>query len=391
MTKNKTVLRGLKAKTEEEKKALEESRTALMNMLEDVEEARKLAEGEKNKTLTIIDNLTDGLLMFDESNKLYLMNPQAEKFFGVGFGEIIGRAVSEIVRFPKLAPLANLLRGENKKLFKEELLLKDNLVVEITTVSITTGKSGLGTLVILHDVTREKAIEKLKTEFVSLSAHQLRTPLSAIKWTLRMILDGDLGEITEEQKEYLEKTYLSNERMINLINDLLNVARIEEGKYVFKPQPVDISEVVQFAINSYQDQIKRKEINLEFRKPKTRLPKIEVDIEKIRLAVQNLLDNAVSYTPEKGKVTVSLRGDKGQIEFSIQDTGIGIPKDQQGRVFGKFFRTQEAVRMKTRGTGLGLYIAKNIIEAHGGKVWFESEESKGSTFYFTLPAFKKSE
>jgi len=227
----------------------------------------------------------------------------------------------------------------------------------------------------------------MKTEFVSLAAHQLRTPLSAIKWALRMLLDGDLGKITDEQRDFVEKTYQSNERMIGLINDLLDVTRIEEGRYLYKPTLESIENLIQFVVNAYKEEMERKNLELDFKKPEKKLPRAVVDVEKIRLVVENLLDNAVRYTPPGGRVTISLRyvEKEKEIEFSIKDTGAGIPKDQQARVFTKFFRGVNVMRMETEGSGLGLFIAKNIIEAHGGKIWFESEEGKGTTFYFTLP------
>jgi len=229
----------------------------------------------------------------------------------------------------------------------------------------------------------------MKTEFVSIAAHQLRTPLSAIKWTLRMVLDGDFGPITEEQRDFMEKTYKSNERMITLINDLLNVSRIEEGRFLYKPILTDIESVVQFVIDSYKEEIEKRKIKFEFKKPEKKLPKVMLDVEKMRLAIQNLLENAIRYTQPEGRVTASLKYVKKEIEFSIKDTGIGIPKDQQERIFTKFFRGGNAIRLETKGSGLGLFIVKNIIEAHGGKIWFESKEGKGTTFYFTLPVKEK--
>jgi signal transduction histidine kinase len=228
----------------------------------------------------------------------------------------------------------------------------------------------------------------MKTEFVSLAAHQLRTPLSAIKWTLRMLLDGDFGEITEEQRGFIEKTYGSNERMISLINDLLNVTRIEEGRYLYKPVLTQIENVVQFVINSFKEETRRKKIRLEFKKPRKKLPQVKVDVERIRLAINNILDNAIRYTPVGGKVTTFLKCGKKEIELQVQDTGVGIPEDQKERVFTKFFRGANVMRMATEGTGLGLFIAKNIIEAHDGRIWFESEKDKGSVFHFTLPIKK---
>ena len=371
---------------EEEAKNLQDSRSALVNILEDVEEARKSAEEEKNKTLAVITNFTDGLLVFDKEGRLSLINPQAEDFFDVKNRDIVGRLILELSTFPTIEPVVRLVGGEIKGVFRKEVQTKKDLVLEVSTIPIMREEEKLGTLIILHDITREKTIERTKTEFVSLTAHQLRTPLSAIKWALRMLLDGDLGKITEEQKDFVEKTYKSNEKMIELINDLLDITRIEEGRYLYQPILTNLESVAQFVINSYKEEIERKKLKFEFKKPEKKLP-VMLDVEKMRLAVQNLLDNAIRYTPPGGQVTISLKHVKGEkeIEFLIKDTGVGIPKDQQERIFTKFFRGVNVMRMETEGTGLGLFIAKNIIEAHEGKIWFESKENVGTTFHFTLP------
>ena len=173
--------------------------------------------------------------------------------------------------------------------------------------------------------------------------------------------------------------------MINLINDLLDITRIEEGRYIYKPILVEIGPIVQFTVDSYKEEFDKKKLKMEFRKPEKKSPRVMLDVEKIKLAIQNLLDNAMKYTPAGGKVTISLKYSQKEIELSVKDSGIGIPKDQQERVFAKFFRGANVLRMETEGTGLGLFITRNIIEAHGGRIWFESEEGKGTTFHFALP------
>ncbi len=387
MRKNKKNGKEQSPQVLKEVEGIEETRRALLNMLEDIEGARKRAEEEKNKTLTIISNLSDGLLVFNKEGKLALINPQAESFFNVRSEEIVGSPVYELGKVSSFSSLANLLGEEIRGIFRKELQVKGNLTLEISTIPMIIGEEKLGNLVILHDITREKMVERIKTEFVSLAAHQLRTPLSAIKWTLDMLLDGDLGEITKEQRDFIGKTYQSNERMITLINDLLDVTRIEEGKYLYQPTLTDLGSIVQFVVNSYKEEVQRKKLNLEFKKPMFQLPKIVLDVEKIRLVVQNLLENAIKYTPSGGKITVSLKHlkEKKEIELQVQDTGVGIPKDQQERVFTKFFRAANIIRLDTEGSGLGLFISKNIIEAHGGRIRFESEEGKGATFYLNLP------
>lgn len=372
-------------------KELVNAQKSLLNILEDTESARRGVESEKNKTLSIINNFVDGLLVFNEIGKVSFVNPKAEKLFNIKNKPIIGCSLKELGDLPEFSSLIEILGGELKEISRKELNIKENLSLEVSVVfTVSDGRKG-ESLVILHDITREKGIEKMKTGFVSLAAHQLRTPLSAIKWTLKMLLDGDVGEITKEQREFLEKSYASNERMISLINDLLDVTRIEEGRYLYKPAPADVADLVQSVINSSQEEIKRKNIKLEFQKPKKNLPKVKVDSEKIKIVIQNLLDNAVKYTFSGGKVTMSINYAKKEIEFSIKDNGVGIPKDQQEKIFTKFFRGANVVRMETDGSGIGLFISKNIIEAHGGKIWFESEEGKGTTFYFILPTEKEFE
>jgi signal transduction histidine kinase len=377
----------------ENKAYQEETSRALLNILEDVEKERKRVEEERNKTLAVITHLTDGLLVFDKGGKLSLANHQAEKFLDIKVKEIMGRSVPGLAKLPGFKALADLIGPEIKTIFRRELILSKNLTVEVSTEPMMPRGEALGTLVILHDISREKVVEKLKTEFVSLAAHQLRTPLSAIKWTLKMLLDGDLGEITGEQRDFVEKTYQSNERMITLINDLLDITRIEEGRYLYRPAPADFEELASSTVGYCQEMAARKKIDLSFKKPQAKLPESNMDVEKVKLVVQNLLENAIKYTPAGGKVEASLGYDnaKKEIIFAVKDTGVGVPDDQQPRVFTKFFRAANVMRMETEGSGLGLFISKNIIEAHGGKIWFESKEGQGTTFYVVLPVGGKVE
>jgi len=385
--KSETVVKELEKRTKE----LAESRKALMNILEDAEAARAEAEKERDKTLAIIENFPEGLLFFDRENRVSSINPRFSDLFDVDPKELIGKEAKDLLSIPSLTPLIESLGEEIKGIYRKELKLREDLVLEVSTVTVMREEEKIGTLVILRDVTREKIIERLKTEFVSIAAHQLRTPLSAIKWTLRMILDGDLGKVSKEQREFLEKTYQSNERMIRLINDLLNVTRIEEGRFLYNIKRQDIIKIAEKVITPLKEVAERKGLNFKFQKPKTKIPELAVDSEKISLVFQNLIDNAIHYTHPGGEVKVSIEylKNKKEILVSVQDTGIGIPKDQQKRVFSRFFRGANAIKAETEGTGLGLFIAKNIVEAHGGKIWFKSVENKGTTFYFSLPIKKE--
>lgn len=349
----------------------------------------ELYEGLQGNELAITDYLTDGLLIFNQDNKLFLINPRAEGFFEVEEKKILGKTILELSHFPRLEPLVSFLGGGIKEVSCQELQITENFILETTTVSIMRGHTKVCALVILHDISREKLNQKMKTEFVTIAAHQLRTPTSAVKWSLEMLLEGAFGELKEEQKKVLEKAHQTNDKAIRLVSDLLNVAEIEEGRYLSKLKLSDIKEVILFVAKEYQEQIKNKNLKFEFKEPKEKLPKVMLDIEKIKIAVRNILDNAIRYTRAGGRVLIAARKIDKRIEIQIQDTGLGIPLGEQEKIFSKFFRASNITKVDTEGTGLGLYIAKNIIEAHDGSIWFESEKDRGTTFYFTLPVREK--
>jgi len=369
-------------------KGLRKSRKALMNILEDVEEAKNEVEQERDKTAAMLKNLPEGVLFFNSNKELSSINPQARKFFNVETEEVTGKTVKELEEGP-LNQLIEVIGEDLKKVRREELTIREGLIVEVTTVSMSRDQ-GIGTLILVHDVTREKRVQRMKTEFVSVAAHQLRTPLSGIRWTLEMLLEEELGDLNEQQKEFVEKTYKSNQRMISLINDLLNVSRIEEGRYVYEPETTSLENIVREVLGNLEEEIGKENIEIIFDKPETPTT-IKVDTEKVGLAVKNLVDNAVRYSPSEGRVEITIEQKEDKVQFSVEDNGIGIPEEQQDRIFSKFFRASNATHKRTEGSGLGLFITKNIIESHGGKIWFESEKGEGTTFYFTLPNKEKFE
>ncbi len=382
---------------EDKNKEIADSRLALMNILEETDEAWKNTEAEKEKTMAVISNFTDGLLVFDKNDIIDMVNPRAESLLDRNASDLTGKKVEDLKKDEHLNSLTDILIGSeefdkeinegNESELRKEIEIKKGQTLEVSIIPIITGGNRSGTLVALHDISREKTVEAMKSEFVSIAAHQLRTPLSAIKWTMRMLLDGDLGDLNDDQIELVKKTYASNERMVNLINDLLNVSRIEEGRYLYKPELVHIEDIVKPLVESYKPEIERRELKLKINKPKEKTPTIAADTEKITLVVQNFLDNAMKYTPKKGEIVLSIshKTNPDRIQLSVKDSGVGIPQDQQSRLFGKFFRAANVIRMETEGSGLGLFICKNIVKAHGGNIWFESEEGKGSTFFFDLP------
>ncbi len=242
--------------------------------------------------------------------------------------------------------------------------------------------------IIAGDITRRKEIDHAKTEFVSLASHQLRTPLSAIRWYTEMLKEGMGGAITDTQKSYLEEVYAANIRMIDLVNSLLNVSRIDMGTVHSEPEKIVIPPIVKSVIGELRPRIAHKKLSLK-EEYAPDIPELWFDPQHMRMIFQNLLSNAVKYTPEGGVVTVSVRPEGDNIFFSVADSGIGIPKEQQPQIFNKLFRADNAREVDTTGTGLGLYIIKSIIEKAGGSLRFESEQGTGTIFYGILPIRKE--
>lgn len=228
-------------------------------------------------------------------------------------------------------------------------------------------------------------LDKMKSEIISVAAHQLRTPLSAIKWTIKILIDGDAGTLNNEQRELLAKGFESNERMIHLVNDMLAVDRMESGKYVYVFVPVQFETLVRDMISELAPIAEQKNIRIEFNPPQIALPKIKVDPDKMRDVLQNLIDNAIKYTKKDGTIVVGLQVASGNLHFSVKDSGIGIPETEKDKIFSRFFRAQNASHSETDGSGLGLFIAQSIVKRHGGRIWFESAENVGSTFHIELP------
>ncbi len=252
------------------------------------------------------------------------------------------------------------------------------------------------------DVSKHKGINRAKTDFIALASHQLRTPLSIIKWYIDYLIAGDAGDVNPDQEKYLKEVYKSNERLIELVNALLDVSRIDLGTFVIEPKPTDIIERANTALVKFLPEINAKGIKLE--KIFDKLPIINLDPRLTKMVFENIVSNAVKYTPRGGTVRISIQKTNENILIKISDTGCGIPREQQPKMFTKLFRADNVKKIESIGTGLGLYIVKAVIEKSGGKIWFESPSMElllekdqkkeeipidkrdgGTTFYITIP------
>lgn len=235
-----------------------------------------------------------------------------------------------------------------------------------------------------------KEMDETKDEFISMASHQLRTPLTSVKGYLSMVLDGDAGKITENQQQLLNQAYVSSQRMVYLIADLLNVSRLKTGKFVINAAPTDLAEMVDGEVNQLKEVAKSRKLTITFNKPKN-VPELYIDETKTRQVIMNFIDNAIYYSPNGGKIKVELKADRSCVYFMVKDNGMGVPKREQAHLFTKFYRAKNAQKARPDGTGLGLFMAKKVINDQGGAILFESEEGKGSTFgfKFDIPKDKK--
>lgn len=382
-------------KLREQNDSLEDTKIATLNILEDLEEEKSKLKEEKDKVDTIIQSIGDGVFVLDRNYRIILYNKVCEALTGYPESEAVGKNYKDILdfHFDDTEDVNDqfirdcLEKGEVTSMSNHTVLIKrDGQKIPVAdSASPIRNKLGLviGCVVVFRDVTKEREVDRAKTEFVSLASHQLRTPLTAIKWYVE-ILEDAVG-LSDEFKGYLKEIHDGNERMVDLVNALLNTSRIDMGTFEIKPEPTLISDIADSVLKELEPLISEKSIQIE-KTFGSELREYNLDQKLTRIIFQNLISNAVKYTPEKGRVNLSVKDENNIIKINVEDTGYGIPKDQQDKIFTKLFRADNIREKITDGTGLGLYIVKSIVDQSGGKIWFESEENKGTKFFVELPA-----
>lgn len=377
----------------------EELRIAKDKVEDKVKERTAELENERAKLSIVTENMAEGAIVLDEEMNVIFTNTSARRHIGIEnlSPTATTREVNQSVllafatRFTKYPLIETLSRAKTEMIVAPEIDSENSIFKLTFNVKKDPDGNLAYYLVWIEDITEVKSLERRKSEFVSIAAHQLRTPLSAMKWALHMVVSGDLGTLTDDQNDFIVKAYDSNDRMINLVNDLLNTDRIDSGKIKFEFTHTTLDVVFKSLYQELYDFAKLKNIKYTLNPDNIDLSKqkIYADQEKLRAVFQNLIDNAIKYSPSGESVEVLFSNpDKFNINIKVIDHGIGIPAADQKNIFTRFFRAPNAQKLEADGSGLGLYIAKNIVESHGGSIKFTSKLQEGTTFEIELPLDK---
>ena len=371
---------------------LEDVRKANLNLLDDLEAERETIITAKAKDDAIFESIGEGLVAVDNNGKITVINKAAVDMFGWKMEDLIGRVITELpledeagnpVPFNKRPTTIALATGEIARV--EYFFIKKDrtkLPIAITATPIKLDGQTIGLIEIIRDRTRENELDRVKSEFISIASHQLRTPLTGIQWVVERFTKKE--QLTPKGKEYLNDIHMSARRLTEMVDLLLSLSRIEGGRIKTTPEPLEVVGLVKSFLDEFAPLVDKKELKISFDEHPADLV-VTTDRGALRNIVQSLVSNAIEYTPVGGSIKVAVQKEGNNFLITIQDTGIGIPHEEQLHIFEKFMRASNAKLYKTDGTGIGLYIAKQATSQLGGKIWFESAEQKGTTFHVEIP------
>ncbi|OGG08165.1 hypothetical protein A3D05_05510 [Candidatus Gottesmanbacteria bacterium RIFCSPHIGHO2_02_FULL_40_24] len=375
---------------------IEDMATSFDLLINQVQEKEGNLKNEEKKMESMLQALSEAVIAIDESFRILVFNKTAELFTGFTAQTVMGKHIDEIVQLyggDEKIVLSNYIQkpDELASIHRERGLQIKSQSEKIFYVSIDVAPLVFGSgeshgyILTFYDETNQKALEEMKLDFVSMAAHELRTPLTVIRGYAEL-LNSEIGEkLSPEHQEHLHRLSYNASNLGTLIDNLLNVSRIERGSYKIEPVPVDLLSLVRNTVTDMVDQANSKGQKLIFTEPDEKVPLVLADQSRINQVLTNLITNAITYTPVGESITVSISRKDSFVGVTVKDTGIGIPKEALSKLFTKFFRVSSVLEQGSKGTGLGLFISKSIISMHGGDISVDSELGKGSTFIFTLP------
>jgi len=352
-------------------------------------------EAEASKLGSILDSIADGVIVSDTHDRIILANRAAERILGTQAEVLTGQEIYRVMAifgaddatFQELRHELVTGRQSIARVFEwepERKVINAHIAPVFTERSEFLGGEFVGLVTVFRDITKEYEVDRMKTEFVSTVSHELRTPLTSIKGYVDLILDGDAGEINDEVREFLRIVQNNSDRLTDLINDLLDISRIETGRVRLALEPVSLGELVEEVLDSHRTRIAERPLTIHMDLPPD-LPPVYADAQRLYQILNNLVTNAYKYTPPGGSITITAQIKDHKVQVDVADTGIGISEEDQKRLFSRFFRADHPLVRQAPGTGLGLAISRSLVNLHGGEMWMTSELGKGSVFSFTIP------
>jgi signal transduction histidine kinase len=351
--------------------SLAEKNAKLSQMLEQREE-------EASKSFAIVRSIGDGVVVGDRVGRIRLINPAAERLLNIEAAKYLGQSLIALPSVPDIESQA----GEAETF--QDFEINGKIIRAYSTPVFTNANDWMGSVIVYHDITAQQLADRLKTEFVATASHELRTPLTSIGGYIDLLLLNTLGMLNDQQRQFLEVVRNNVERLTAILNDLLDVSRIESGQVRLQRGPVNIEELIHSTVMEMHQQWSNKHISLAIDIPAD-LPPIVADGERLRQVMINLISNAYKYTRDGGRIDLVVRNGGGDVNIAIKDSGVGIADKDKEHIFTRFYRTENPLKEQAGGTGLGLSITKSLVELHGGRIWFDSVEGQGTTFNVQLP------
>jgi PAS domain S-box-containing protein len=362
----------------------------------ELEQVKTSIEQDKVIDEAMLSSIGDGLVAVNKSGNIMFVNHRAEEMLMEPVGNLIGKYLLNALRVqdehekdvpPADRPTTKALEHSIVSRFQGFIIRSDGSKIPVrkTVTPVLLHDQVIGAIEVIHDISKELEVDNMKSEFLSMAAHQLRTPLSTMRWTMELLLSGKSGAYSDQAGIKIERLYEDIKRLIMLVNDLLNVSRIEQGRFPDNPVPTDIGTVIDEVIGQMHAESQKKHVTVYPRIAQANIPQVTVDPQRFAEVIRNLVSNAIKYNVTNGMVTVNAERTQQGVRIRVTDTGIGISSGDLPKVFEKFYRGENAILETKEGTGLGLYVVQSLVQSWGGIVQIASELNKGTTVTITLP------